>query len=857
MGKLNRICFSSGGYGIINYIDKNTYCAIALMPSINKLLSAWIWVSLLICHNIYSQANSSNSARQHLSATKVAEAPVIDGKLEEKLWTMLSPATEFTQNSPTPNVPSAFRTEVRVAYDDKFIYVGAIMYDPNPGSILRQFGTRDQWGSINADRFAVAIDGMFSKQNAFMFGVTAAGVEADAQLSSNSDDDFGWDGAWNSAVTIHEEGWSAELRIPYSMLRFAPSENQVWGINFFRSVRSVREQSYWSPIDPNINGQIQQYGVLSGITGIKPPVRLQFLPFAVGYLKKEGKRSDWSPQFSGGMDLKYGINEAFTLDMSLIPDFSDVLSDDQQFNIGPFELFFDERRPFFTEGVELFNRAGIFYSRRVGSAPQRYSEVSSILGPGETIVNNPGKTNLLNATKLSGRTSKGLGLGFFNAITGETQATIRNQNGEERQFVTNPLTNYNVLVIDKLGRNNSYISFINTNVYRAGEEFQKANVSAIEFKQTDKTNTYAIAGSGAGSLLFLPKNASQQMDNGFKTNVSIGKISGRWQWYVQQEIISDRYDHNDLGYLQLNNQLSHEAQLDYKRYKPFGIFNNMGLYLWTRHEALYKPGNFMSFLMNVGGWSTTKKFMSSGFDIVVAPIDQFDFYDTRVENRSFRKPQSFEVSGWFSSDYRKPVALDGNFGFNRWFQGFDRTSINGRLTPIFRVNDRFNFSLTSSVALSFNDYGFATFDGNGDVTFGQRYRQDITSTINAQYLFNKYISVSLRVRHYWGLVEYKQYYTLAQNSELLSNPNNFNRNTNFNAFNVDLFFRWRFAPGSEFNFVWKNAVLSSGRFLERDYGRNLQDVLNDNSQNNTLSIKALYFVDYNALKNLKLGQRRS
>ena len=309
------------------------------------------------------------------------------------------------------------------------------------------------------EHFTVYIDGMFTQQNNFSFTVTAAGVQGDA-----ADGDNVWDAAWKSAVKVVEDGWIVEMEIPYSQLRFPKNEVQTWGINFRRSIRRLRESSYWSAIDPEVNGEVQQYGILTGIERIKPPLRLSFTPYAAAYLRVEDDGNPATPAVrpsgTAGTDLKYGINESFTLDVALIPDFGDVQFDNLEFNISPFEIYYAERRPFFTEGTAIFNRAGLFYSRRVGSTPSRYGTVYGQLNDSlETVLKNPDRTQLVNALKVSGRTKKGLGIGVFNAVTAPAFAKIQNLDSEEiRKIITEPLINYNVFVLDQQLRNNSYVS---------------------------------------------------------------------------------------------------------------------------------------------------------------------------------------------------------------------------------------------------------------------------------------------------------------------------------------------------------------------------------------------------------------
>ena len=339
---------------------------------------------LLFCVGELVLGQVDSTGKKVIRATYIEKKPKIDGVLDEEVWQNTPIATDFIENSPNPGRASSQRTEVKVLYTTEGIYVGAKMYDTAPDSILKQLSVRDEQWNVNADRFGIYIDGMFTQQTDFTFMVTAAGVQIDA-----NDGDAVWDAVWKSAVKIVDDGWVAEIEIPYSQLRFPKSDKQTWGINFGRIVRRSRQEFYWSEIDPTQGNAVQQQGLLKGIERIKPPIRLSFTPYIAGYLNHAYDGSTgtttWTPNFSAGADMKLGINESFTLDVALIPDFGDVQSDNQVLNLSPFEVFFAERRPFFTEGVDLFGRANLFYSRRIGSTPARYHLVSSQLDSTEYI----------------------------------------------------------------------------------------------------------------------------------------------------------------------------------------------------------------------------------------------------------------------------------------------------------------------------------------------------------------------------------------------------------------------------------------------------------------------------------------
>ena len=413
-----------------------------------------------------------------LPAVKTTQAPKIDGDLSDPVWQLAPIAGQFIQNFPSVGQPATQKTEVRVLYDNRAIYIGAYLYD-DPALIRRQITARDEEQQKDLDYFSVFIDTYHDLQNGFQFLATSANVQTDARLAPNVTAGFGvygdktWDAVWDSKVSIKADGWVVEMAIPYISLRFSKANVQDWGIQFLRSVRRSNETSFWNFVDPNVNGFVNQFGLLTNIQNIKPPLRLSFSPYVSTAYRKvpetDGFRNEWLK--SGGMDVKYGINESFTLDATLVPDFGQVISDNVVNNLTPYEVQFDEYRPFFTEGTEIFNKSGLFYSRRIGATPSGYYAVEGLADddPNLEIIRNPGRTQLYNALKLSGRTKKKLGIGIFNAVGAPMYATVRNRStGERTRINTEVLTNYNIIVLDQALRGRSYLTFTNTNVLRQG-----------------------------------------------------------------------------------------------------------------------------------------------------------------------------------------------------------------------------------------------------------------------------------------------------------------------------------------------------------------------------------------------------
>lgn len=802
---------------------------------------------LLIITAIFFAAGNTVSQeiiKKQVEAYRTPAPPEIDGLLDEPQWNNAGVATDFYQYDPYNGPPATEKTKVRIMYDDVAVYIGAMMYDNAPDSILTELGFRDS-DELNADYILFELSPYNDGLNSSLFGVTASGVQFDAK-NYNDDDDEGWDAVWQSKVTLLDSGWIAELKIPYSALRFPDKPEQTWGFNAERSIRRKREIDTWNFINKKIEGKTKQAGELTGFRDIEPPLRLSFTPYVSGYLEKNAGKSDWDYSFNYGMDLKYGINESFTLDMTLIPDFGQVQSDDQIYNLSPFEVYYEEQRPFFTEGIELFEKGDIFYSRRVGDVPEGFDAVQDSLQQGEFITENPARTNLINATKVSGRTSGGLGIGVFNALSGKTYATISDSLGNTRKILTQPLTNYNMIVIDQNLKHNSYLSLYNSNVYK-GKDHYVANVSGTEFQLFNKSTTYSIYGRFNLSQKYFPDSAN---DLGFMYTAALMKTSGQFRFSLSQHMESDRYDPNDLGYLQANNEVNYNLEFDYNFYDPFWKFLWMRNSLEFWYQSLYLPRKFTEFGIFARSRATFRNYLTTGFHLWVRPVDEHDYYESRVNGRVFLRPPEISFGAFLSPDYRKSFIVDLNGDIERSAE-YDQTSWSLEISPRWRVNDRLTFRIRSEYEKDINDLGYVDHLGSGDETdivFGRRDLQTVENIIQTSYIFTSKLALDFRLRHYWLKAIYDKYYLLDKDGYLDPSAYSENNNFNYNAFNIDAVVRWEFAPGSELALAWKNAILTYNESdITRTFFNNLKNTL-ESPADNSLSIKLLYYLDYLYLK---------
>ena len=782
------------------------------------------------------QISYAQLVKKTLNSSRITEQIIIDGKLNEPAWGMAEKAGQFVQISPHPGFKSALPTEVSVIYDDNAVYIGAILYDTAPDSILKQLTPRDQYEYDNTDAFGVDFDTYSDNQNGFAFVVTAAGVQADAKIKFDNFD-YSWNAAWYSKVTITDKGWCVEMKIPYSALRFPKSTVQNWGVNFARTIRRTREKSYWNPVQPGVTNFFSQAGVLTGVHDILSPIRLAFLPYISAY--GENYNGANSKTLNGGLDIKYGLDESFTLDLTLVPDFGQTLYDNKVLNLSPVEVRYDERRYFFTEGIDLFNKNDLFYSRRVGGTPVNFSNIA--LDTNEAVTKNPSTTKLYNAMKISGRTAGNLGIGFFNAVSAPAYASVTDTvSGHERKAQTSPLANYNVIVLDQALKNNSYVSFINTNVTRK-ENSYNADVSAILFRFTNSKNRYSLEGSSDVSQLFFPGKT----DVGYRYYLQVAKIRGNYNCYLKTQSISDGFNPNDLGYLARNNKVYYGFNQSYNIYKPFWIVNSASNSLNLSYNRVFNPNVFQSVDIYGNNNVTLRSFLTTGIYWDLVPIKTNDYYEPRTPGRVYVYAENYLFGGFISTDYRKKFAFDIDM-FRQWYLAPGRNTFYCALSPRYRFSDKLSMVYRTEITRSNNDVGYVD-NVNDSIYMGTRNVYTLTNSIDAAYIFNSKMSVKLDARHYWSQAEYSKYGLLSTDGSLQATGYNTNHDINFNSFNVYTSLVWQFKPGSEMSVVYQNSIYSSGTDITHNY---LNDVNTTflSPQSNSLSIKIIYFLDYLNLK---------
>ena len=801
------------------------------------LLKHKILFLLFILNFALFAQESNKTLKKELTASRVNSHISLDGVLNETEWQSAKTATDFVMFQPDNGKPLAEnkKTTVKILYDDEAIYIGAELLDDEPQKILKEITERDGFGT--SDFFGVFINGYNDGQQDFRFFVTAAGGQADCLATDQMGEDYSWNAIWTSNVKITNTGWTVEIKIPYAALRFPNSNTQVWGLNFMREIKRDRQKFTWQHVNSQLGSFTVQAGILKGIENINTPTRLFLIPYMSSYLTV----GDYSPekQIKGGLDIKYGLNDAFTLDAILVPDFGQTKYDNVVLNLGPFEQTFNENRPFFTEGTELFSKGNLLYSRRIGGVPYLYTDVKE----NEYIEKYPTNINLLNAVKFSGRTKDGLGIGILNAVTEKTTATAIDANtGNKREAIISPLTNYNVTVLDQRFNQNSSVTLVNTNVMRNGS-FRDANVFALLFDVYDKKNVYNLSGD-----LKLSSKYDTEKNTGANASIYFGETEGKWRYGGGATYISKNFDNNDLGVNFQTDFTSAYSNLSYRILNPNKTFNTFSIYYNNYFEINNQTSQLQSSNINFNINSTNKKnhYIGAGFSI--NPFYNYDYYEPRQDGRYYIHPKTTNTYIYISTNYNNKFAIDISPETNI-------SNEKGRYSYSIFLSPRYRFSDRLLLSYSFNYYHALKTEGWADnvdnnIIFAQRTRKNIVNTVSTKYSISPNMNFNLSVRHYWSIADNKAYFNLQDNGDLLENLTyTTNKDTNFNVWNLDLSYSWWFAPGSQITALYRNNAFTADNEISKSFSNNISSLLTQNNLTHIFSISLRYFIDYNQAKN--------
>ena len=545
---------------------------------------------------------ATTAAAPSATAVRAPAAPVIDGRDDDPVWRDAPATAEFLEFQPAEGKSPRFRTEFRVAYDDRNLYVFVRAFDPHPDSIMTALTRRDVRGP--SDQLKVMLDSYHDRRSGFEFAVNPVGVKRDYAMYNDQDEDPSWDGVWDVGTRVDSLGWTAEFRIPFSQLRYTNMREHVFGLAVWRDIERFKERTSWPLYRPTQGGVSSQLGLLQGIRDITPFHRLEVVPYGVAKsVSVPHSDAPWerSQKLSAGADVKYGLTPNLTLDATVNPDFGQVEADPAVLNLTAFETFFEEKRPFFIEGTGLYkfdvncsivtcNGEGLFYSRRIGREPQLFNRYAGDASPNVTPI--------LGATKLTGRLARGLNVGALEAVTDRvTGASDR---------TTEPRTSYTVLRAQQDLRNGeTSVGVIATGVVRALDSWSESYLRRDAF--TAATNlrhrwgasryeaTASLAASdvrGTPEAILLTQTSSvhlyQRPDGGLPLDsartalggdaeqVSFGKYGGNMVHYqTSYERQSPGFEVNDLGFLRRANQQRFNNWMGLSFRKPTRLYRQL------------------------------------------------------------------------------------------------------------------------------------------------------------------------------------------------------------------------------------------------------------------------------------------
>ncbi len=702
----------------------------------NKLLLLLILSFPLL---LSAQNGQTVPKRTHIATKLSTTAPKIDGRLNDAAWRTVVWSDSFIQINPIEKAMPSERTRFKVLYGAKNIYFAFICYDRHPQQIDAKLARRDDVD--NSDFIAVGLDSYLDHRTGFVFGVNAAGVKMDMIFTNDGDNaDDSWDPVWQAGAAVTDSGWVAEMAIPYSQLRFADKDEQVWGFQILRKIHRKQEEVMWQYIPKDAPGMISYFGELRGIRGIHMPFRAEIMPYGVfsrhTYPQETGNpfASGDDVTLNGGLDGKIGLTSDLTVDFTINPDFGQVEADPSEVNLSAYESFFEEKRPFFIEGKNIFSfplamgdgdfsSEQLFYSRRIGRQPHYYPDSED--GFDYNYADVPAQARILGAAKLSGKTQKGWSVGVLDAVTNKEFADL-DLNGARSRASVEPLTNYFVsrLAKDFDEGNTSFGGMLTATNRKIEEEHlnflnKSAYSGGIDLRHQWDHKTYFVSLKLAGSYLKGAPEALEQVQlsssryfqrpdadyvyfDSSRTSLAghggafnIGRV-GNSRWRVAAGALwrSPGFEINDLGYLRQADQIMDYIWVGYRINNPVGIFRsvNVNANMWQGWnfggDRLFTGGNINGGVQFLNYWG------------VHLGINRQQAGQSTSMLRG--GPMTRTLGSWnaFASAYSDSR--------NKW-RVFANTSINKNDDHISsRINGSLNFSLKMGEQLEFNANPFYT-----------------------------------------------------------------------------------------------------------------------------------------------------
>ncbi|HYG02135.1 MAG TPA: DUF5916 domain-containing protein [Chryseosolibacter sp.] len=758
-----------------------------------------VLVTLCLSYSFLTIQAQSDSTKKYTTVRIAGDAPTIDGSIDDAAWSQVEWAGgDFRQNNPDAGKPATVQTKFKILYDEKNLYVAFKNYDPEPNKIVSRMSRRD---GFEGDMVEINIDSYYDKRTAFSFTCSVSGVKGEEYVSNNGDSwDASWDPIWYMKTSIDAEGWNAEARIPLSQLRFADKPDLVWGIQVTRIFFRNQERSCWQYIPPDAAGWVHLFGELHGIKGVKPQKQLEIQPYVVA--KTESfEREEGNPYVTGsssavdyGIDAKIGITSDITLDVTVNPDFGQVEADPSQVNLSAFELFFQERRPFFIEGNNILNfpisnmsENNLFYSRRIGRSPQVSVDPDE---NGDDDVNEYVKPNnsttILGAAKITGKNKNGFSWGVLETVT-ERERTEIDSLGYKRDLTTEPMTNYFVARAQQdIDKGNTVVGGMATATNRKLDESRLRHLhsgaysAGLDVLHHWKERTYYVSGRGIVSHVkgstdaitqtqLSSRRFFQRSDNhhkdidynrtsltgtggqfmiGKKSGDIVGDIGILWQ--------SPELELNDIGFLAQTDNIMQWSWIQYRILKPRGIARSerYNLNQWQEYDFgmrnLSEGYNFNAHFELKNFWRT-----GGGIGLDAREASNADLRG----GPAIRYPGSYFYWAYVGTDARKKLYMMIN---NEMSFGWSNYTTNAfySIDLVYKPINALNLSISPSLSKNRTalQYVSTTVHGENDrYVLGEIDQTTMRVVIRATYMITPNLSVQYYGQPFGTAGQYNNY----------------------------------------------------------------------------------------------------
>ena len=811
---------------------------------------------------------AANPKRIYQTQRIAGNPPSIDGKLTDLCWEEGTWAGNFVQQQPVESGPPSQKTEFKILYDENYLYVAIRAYDNEPEKIERQLARRDVFAG---DAAGIAFDSYHDYRTAYEFNLTAAGGKIDLMHLNDYQWDMDWDAVWDGKTSLEDSAWTAEMRIPFNQLRYTDKEKHVWGIHVWRWLYRYHEEDQFSLISLNATAMVPSFGELHGIENIKNTKHIEILPYALIKHQQDANPFKKKSPFTigAGFDGKIGLSSNFTLDISVNPDFGQVEADPAVVNLTAYETFFPEKRPFFMEGRNILDftldEDLLYYSRRIGQRPRYTPETAGY-------VDVPDNTTILSALKLSGKTANGLSIGLLQNITAQENATIYQENRQDK-VTAEPFASYTVGRIQKeynsgntvtgamitaTNRNikDEHLKYLPEAAYAGGIDFLHywhEQVYFVKFKsifsqvQGDPAALSSIQSSSRHyfqrpDIDYVRLDSTKDRLRGYGGMLEYGKSGGgRWRLSQGLEWRSPGLEFNDLGYMQVADEIDQNTTIGYEVNEPVSIFRDYEAFLIQTFKWDYGWRNTLTETM---GYITINFLNFWSFHTHLRYTHQQR--DTRMLRGG---PAVIYKSLWqhhfrIESDSRKTINgfIDILYDWSAE-QLVNRSQITPGITA--RINQALNISGSFGYSKNENHIQYISTVPDNTVdhyVLGSINQETMDITLRINYLITPELSVQYYGQPFHSRGDFSQFkdiaqpdavhagdrfYTLKQNEIsydpfheqyiFYNNPAYTIDNPDFNllSYRSNLVIRWEYKTGSSLYFVWSQNRWDSRYPLER------------------------------------------